>query len=223
MQMFVLGAIFWSPAFGAVYMAERVWRKWSSASVEKSNTATGELIQSYLGYPIEDAMRHNTPNGVREWLYFERGMIYVGPEGSSVVSGDIYAHYRVLDGMSGLLGVPTSDEQLAPAGGRVSHFAQGDIYEHGITGPHEVHGAIRDRYLEMDGPAGILGYPTSDEQPIQGKGREIRKFQPLRERIGDLLLRPRQARGMCMARSGRSGGEQRRANGEARISDFGRD
>src|SRR5215831_4528044 len=41
MQLFVLGAIFWSPAFGAVYMAERVWRKWSSPSVEKHSTPDG--------------------------------------------------------------------------------------------------------------------------------------------------------------------------------------
>ena len=55
-------------------------------------------------------------------------MIYVGPEGSSVVSGDIYGHYRELDGVHGLMGVPISDEQKAPRGGRVSHFAQGDIF-----------------------------------------------------------------------------------------------
>lgn len=175
-QLFTLGAIFWSPAFGAVYMSERIWRKWSSPSVDNSNTATGELIQSYLDYPIEDSMLRDTPGGLREWMYFERGMIYVGPEGSSVVYGDIYAHYRILDGMGGLLGVPISDEQPAPGGGRVSHFALGDIYEHGITGAREVHGAIRDRYFEMGGPAGILGYPTSDEMPIKDKGREIGRF-----------------------------------------------
>jgi len=176
MQMFTLGAIFWSPAFGAIYMSERVWRKWSSPSVERAHTARGELIQAYLGYPIEDSVRHSAPGGVQEWLYFERGMIYVGPERSSVVYGDIYAHYRVLGGLAGLMGVPISDERPAAAGGRVSHFLHGDIYEHGITGAHEVHGAIRDRYLEMGGPAGILGYPTGDELPIQGKGREIGRF-----------------------------------------------
>jgi hypothetical protein len=176
MQMFMLGAIFWSPAFGAVYMSERVWQKWSSPSVEKSNTVQGEAIQGYLGYPTEDTMRRDMPNGLRDWLYFERGMIYVGPEGSSVVFGDIYGHYRVLNGLDGVMGAPISDERSAPNGGRVSHFAQGDIFEHGSTGPHEVHGAIRDRYLEMNGPAGALGYPTSDEESIHGKQGEIGRF-----------------------------------------------
>jgi len=175
-QLFVLGAIFWSPAFGAVYMAERIWRKWSSPSVEGAKTATDEILQSYLGYPTDDSMRHNTANGVQEWLYFERGMIYVGPEGSSVVYGDIYAHYRILGGMNGLLGVPVSDEHAALAGGRVSHFSHGDIYQHRLTGAREIHGAIRDRYLEMGGPSSVLGYPTSDEMPIQGKNGEIGRF-----------------------------------------------
>jgi LGFP repeat len=168
-QLFALGAIFWSPAFGAVYMSERVWRKWSSPDVERRKTADGTIIQEYLGYPTDDTMRHDTRSGNREWSYFENGMIYVGPEGAFVVYGDIYGHYRVLDGLSGLMGVPISDEMAAPGGGRVSHFLQGDIFLHRRTGVHEVHGAIRDRYLDLGGPGGILGYPISDEQGLRGK------------------------------------------------------
>jgi hypothetical protein len=175
-QMFVVGVIYWSPAFGAVYMTERVWKKWASLSVEKGITATGDVIQNYLGYPTEDSMRRNTQSGVQEWMYFERGMVYVGPEGAHVVYGDIYAHYRLLGGLTGLLGVPVSDEQAAPGGGRVFHFVHGDIYQHGNTGAREVHGAIRDRYIDMGGPAGVLGYPTSDEQIIENRGREIGRF-----------------------------------------------
>jgi hypothetical protein len=53
-QIFVLGAIFWSPAFGAIYMSERVWRKWTSRSVENGTTPTGGNVQKYLGYPTDD-------------------------------------------------------------------------------------------------------------------------------------------------------------------------
>ncbi len=121
-------------------MSERVWRKWSSPSVEKTNTVTGQPIQSFLGSPTGDSLRHDTGSTVQEWMYFERGMIYVGSEGSHVVYGEIYRHYRVLNGIGSVLGVPITDERAAPGGGRVSHFASGDIYQHPRTGAHEVHG-----------------------------------------------------------------------------------
>jgi len=175
-QLFALGAILWSPAFGAIYMPERVWRKWSSPSVEKQKTATGETIQLYLGYPTEDPGRRLTPDTLLEWLYFEHGMIYVGGERAYVVYGDIYGHYRVLDGLNGLLGAPISDEESAPGGGRVSHFAHGDIYEHARTGTHEVHGAIRERYSQLNGPSSALGYPTSDEEALLPNGRPYGRF-----------------------------------------------
>jgi uncharacterized protein with LGFP repeats len=176
LQMFALGAIFWSPGFGAVYMSERVWRKWSSSSVEKTNTVTGQPIQSFLGNPTGDSLRHDTGSTVQEWMYFERGMIYVGSEGSHVVYGEIYRHYRVLNGIGSVLGVPITDERAAPGGGRVSHFASGDIYQHPRTGAHEVHGAIRDRYLDLGGPATVLGYPVSDEESITATWGEIGRF-----------------------------------------------
>lgn len=175
-QLFMLGAIFWSPGFGAVYMSERVWSKWSSPSVEKRKTITGEFIQSYLGYPIEDTHRLDTPGGLREWTWMERGMVYVGPEGSWVVQGDIYSQYRILGGLGSALGVPTSDELGAPNGGRKAHFARGDIYLHGRTGAREVHGAILQRYLQLGGPASVLGYPTSDETSLRGSQGEIGRF-----------------------------------------------
>ena len=176
MQLFALGAIFWSPAFGAVYMSERVWRKWASASVENRSTASGANIQGFLGYPTDDTLREDRGDFVREWLYFERGMIFVGDAGSFVVYGDIYVHYRELGGLTGLLGVPVSDERPAAGGGRVSHFGGGDVYNHDGAGVHEVHGAIRLRYDDLGGPGGVLGYPTSDEESLLKAGVEIGRF-----------------------------------------------
>jgi len=172
-QLFALGAIFWSPAFGAVYMSERVWRKWSSPSVQNRSTGAGVNIQQYLGCPTDDSGRADHADAVREWMYFERGMIYVGGEGSFAVYGDIYVHYRELGGLTGFLGVPVSEERGAPVGGRVHHFAWGDIYWHDSTGAHEVHGEIRNRYDDLGGPSGVLGYPASDEEPVKSGGVEI--------------------------------------------------
>jgi uncharacterized protein with LGFP repeats len=39
------------------------------------------------------------------------------------------------------------------------------------TGAHEVHGAIRDRWLALGGAGSSLGYPTSDEYAVPG-GRQ---------------------------------------------------
>jgi uncharacterized protein with LGFP repeats len=184
MQLFTLGAIFWSPGFGSVYMSERVWRKWSSPSVEKLTTSSGETVQQYLGYPTEDSQRHDTGSSVVEWMYLERGMIYVGPEGSSVVYGTIYGHYRVLGGLDSFLGAPITDERAARGSGRVSHFVHGDIYQHNRTGAHEVHGAIRDRYLDLGGPASGLGYPTSDEDFTQGSHGVLGRFNRFENNAG---------------------------------------
>ena len=175
-QLFVRGAILWSPAFGAVYMSEAVWRKWSSPSVERYRLPTGQTLQSYLGYPIEDTTHRFSAGGAVEWAYFERGMIYTSPQGSSVVYGEIYLHYRILGGFEGFLGTPITDEKPAPGGGRVSRFAFGDIYHHARTGAREVHGAIAERYRQLGGPADVLGYPVSDEETIRGPRGEIGRF-----------------------------------------------
>jgi GH25 family lysozyme M1 (1,4-beta-N-acetylmuramidase) len=46
------------------------------------------------------------------------------------------------------------------------------IYSSPGTGSHQVCGAIRDKYLALGGPAGFLGYPTTDELATpDGTGR----------------------------------------------------
>ena len=39
-----------------------------------------------------------------------------------------------------------------------------------------MHGAIRDRYLDLGGPASVLGYPVSDEESITATWGEIGRF-----------------------------------------------
>ena len=66
-----------------------------------------------------------------------------------------------------------TDETVTPDGvGRYNHFQNGSIYWTAITGAHEVHGAIRDRWAALGWERSMLGYPVSDEtDEIDGSGR----------------------------------------------------
>lgn len=61
------------------------------------------------------------------------------------------------------LGGPTSDFQSAGNNGYVRHYEHGSVYWTPTFGAHEVHGAIRDFYFSIGGPASYLGFPQTDE------------------------------------------------------------
>jgi SpoIID/LytB domain protein len=84
--------------------------------------------------------------------------------------GAILKHYDYRRSKGQDLGLPITDEISVP-GGRASYFERGRIYWSSGTGAHEVHGAILTRYLELGGPGGRLGLPTSDEYAISGGRR----------------------------------------------------
>ena len=67
-------------------------------------------------------------------------------------------------------GLPTSPE-VGVAGGRRQKFQQGVIYFSAATGAHELHGPVLDHYRKKDGPAGRLGFPTSDVKKLQNGNR----------------------------------------------------
>jgi hypothetical protein len=50
------------------------------------------------------------------------------------------------------------------AGGRCQDYTHGVICWSLATGVHEVHGVIYDRYKAAGGPAGFLGFPTTDQK-----------------------------------------------------------
>ena len=79
---------------------------------------------------------------------------------------------------SNLLGAPSSDTRMAVDGiGRYREFKNGSVYWSPQTGAHEVHGAIRDKWLSLGGPAGELGYPVSDETTARDGYSRISRFQ----------------------------------------------
>ncbi len=84
------------------------------------------------------------------------------------VTGTIGDHYNEAGGASSPLGEPTSAEQDAPNGGKFQEFTGGVIYFSLPTGTWIVYGAIRAAWEAEGGAGGRLGYPTSDEQDIEG-------------------------------------------------------
>ncbi|MCW2746815.1 MAG: hypothetical protein JWM48_3365, partial [Mycobacterium sp.] len=74
----------------------------------------------------------------------------------------INAHYAALGGGRSFLGNPVGGE-TAVAGGAVQNYNGGAIYWSSATGAWSVHGAILDKYKALGGPAGVLGFPLTDE------------------------------------------------------------
>ena len=70
------------------------------------------------------------------------------------------------DGLGCSPGLPTS-RQVSVAGGERQKFEDGTIYHSGSAGAHVLRGLVLDRYLTEGGPAGHLGFPTSDVHKLQ--------------------------------------------------------
>jgi uncharacterized protein with LGFP repeats len=78
------------------------------------------------------------------------------------VQGPILDKYNSLDDKARKdLGAPTGNQQSNPDGGVYQQFAGGVIINK--TQAYVVWGLIRDKWNELGGSQGKLGYPTSDE------------------------------------------------------------
>ena len=78
------------------------------------------------------------------------------------VADPITDYYAKLGGVTSVLGGPVGGHYTVGAGWGQTYQA-GRIYYSAATGAHEVHGALLTHYLELGGPTGLLGFPTSDE------------------------------------------------------------
>ncbi len=110
-----------------------------SVTVEGANgqaSISGGALRSKLGLPDD-----------RLWINVNRH-----------VTGAIRAKY---DGLGCSPGLPSS-RQVAVAGGDRQKFQDGTIYHSGSSGAHYVRGPVLARYVDAGGPAGHLGFPTSD-------------------------------------------------------------
>lgn len=92
--------------------------------------------------------------------------------GAHLVSGAINAKFRELGGIA-KLGYPTNDESATTDGqGRFNHFTgSASIYYTPTTGAHAVLGPILDTWNSLGAEKSFLGYPTTDEETIDGGRR----------------------------------------------------
>jgi hypothetical protein len=179
-QEFLNGTIFYSPDFGASLISRPLYEKLNSPSVANAQTATGQFIRDYLGYPTGDSFP--TVEGSGQAAFFETGMLVLRANQQAwAVYGLIYQHYRALGNIvqgttnPPVVGLPISDEEPV-ANGRMSQFDDGTIYWNSDAGAWETHGLIRDRYLALGGPAGLLGFPTSDEMPVMSGASQVGRY-----------------------------------------------
>lgn len=80
--------------------------------------------------------------------------------------------YASLGREGGFLGRPTTAETRCPDGtGYFRHFEGGSIYWHPMTGAHEVHGGIWEKWRQLGWERSILGYPITDESDAARGGK----------------------------------------------------
>ncbi|MCZ2804327.1 hypothetical protein O2W18_04365, partial [Modestobacter sp. VKM Ac-2983] len=120
-----------------------------------------------------------TADGVGRYNHFDGsggGSIYwTSDTGAHEVYGAIRNRWAELNWEQGPLGYPVTGESPTADGvGRYNHFdgsGGGSIYWTSDTGAHEVYGAIRNRWAELNWEQGPLGYPVSGEYDVEGGRR----------------------------------------------------
>jgi hypothetical protein len=166
---FAHGGIWWSAQTGAREVHGEILRKYLVMGGEGG----------FLGLPTTDELDH-APGGKRS--AFQGGVILWSPgTGAYEVHGAILARYDALGGSAAFLGFPISDETdvrgVGGANGKLSRFVGGTIYWSPATGAFEVHGAIRERYEIIGGPASEFGFPTTNETAVGALGVRYNGFQ----------------------------------------------
>lgn len=83
---------------------------------------------------------------------------------------EIAEYYKSLGGPDSSLGKPKGPETAIGAG-RERTYHNGAIYWSPATGAYALHGAILTHYLQIGGPTGFAGFPTSNVLKV-GKGHD---------------------------------------------------
>lgn len=128
----------------------------SSASSAASQASSA--VSSAIAEPSESAAPSTTQ--------------MAGKDGKEyTVSGPILAKYDSLDqAHKDDLGEPKGDQKDTKDGGVYQEFEGGVIIHK--TASYVVWGAIRDKWNELGGSQGELGYPTSDETDTSDGGKQ---------------------------------------------------
>lgn len=157
-SLFSKGAIYWSAATGAVPVLNQLYIDYE---------ALGEARK--FGFPT--APQRAIPGGLEQEFQSVRMYHKKGQPDAHEVHGAILAKFLSTGGTR-TWGFPISNEtdvrNDTQVIGKSSEFERCTIYWSSTTGAFEVHGDIRQKYRELKGPIGELGFPTSDEQDIFG-------------------------------------------------------
>ncbi|CAN5278262.1 hypothetical protein BH18ACT12_BH18ACT12_13030 [soil metagenome] len=154
-SLFSKGGIYWSPATGAVAVTNEIYLEYEHFGESKA-----------IGFPVK--LARAVAGG--EEQEFEGARMYhkKGAPKAFAVQGAILARFLATGGV-GAWGYPVTNElDVWNKGGtnvvgKSSEFEACTFYWSPQTGAHEVHGDLRQRYRDLGGPTGSLGFPTSDE------------------------------------------------------------
>ena len=150
-QNFQNGALVWTASNGTTYLLYGAnWAKYD---------ATGG-VAGRLGLPIGNEYV-TARGGVRQ--NFQGGSLLWSPQtGSWVLVNGIRAAYDSRGGPESALGFPRGDE-FAVAGGARQNFQAGALVWSAANGTFMLYGANWAKYDALGGPAGMLGFPVSNE------------------------------------------------------------
>ncbi|MCA0375571.1 MAG: hypothetical protein LCH84_07870 [Gemmatimonadetes bacterium] len=167
-NLFSRSGLYWSRATGVRAVVGQLWVDYE---------AGGE--SAWIGLPVGG--EEPVPGGLRQ--RFQGGHLYhrAGAPRAFEVHGAILAHY-LATGEVQAWGFPTTNEGDVRDGatvlGRSSEFERCTIYWSGASGAFAVYGDIRTTWRNAGGPAGPLGFPTSDEGDVPGAaGARYNTFQ----------------------------------------------
>jgi uncharacterized protein with LGFP repeats len=136
------------------------------------NLIEGASRTPVVGLPVSD--EEAVPDGRRS--RFDDGDIYwKSATGAWEVHGEIRDAWEALGGPTSFPGYPTSDEAGVMTGtveiGRSNTFENATMFWSAATDAFECHGEILKKYVASGGPAGALGFPTTNETGTPGGGR----------------------------------------------------
>lgn len=168
-SLFSKGGIYWHNTTGAHPVLGEIYLEYENMGESK-----------VLGFPRRSATK--VPGGLEQLFQHSRMYYKTGAPKAHEVHGDILAKYLAKGGVR-KWGFPVSNECDVRKGssvrGKYSEFEGCTIFWKAGVGAFEVHGHIREKYMQLNGPIGKLGFPTSDESDIPnyaGTGR-INSFE----------------------------------------------
>jgi uncharacterized protein with LGFP repeats len=160
----------WLVAGGTSAATPIVAAAYALAGSPSANTYPSSYLYAHSGSGLNDVTSGS--NGTCAPAYLcTAGPGYDGPTGLGTLNGTsglteagdpLFQRYVDMGGSTSYLGDPTGPE-VAVAGGLEQNYQHGALYYSSATGAYAVHGAILTKYQALGGPAGKLGFPTSDE------------------------------------------------------------